>query len=454
MSTRKGLTILTGCILSMLAGCGGVTPATDDLAGAPDTSLRREVKFELTIAATGDGLTFPPPGTHEFAAGTRVTVFARPVSGASFLGFTGAATATSPSVTIVMDGNKATTAEFSWGKSAVSGIPNVHQRDVPRPHGRPGNLEVLDWAGFRGAVTYSLDDSQPSHVEHYAELHATGIPMTFYVNEDTAAGDLATWRKVFTDGNEIGNHTVDHCNAPTAANPNLSNCAFGPAQPGAPAGATPDSEIDDNTAWIKSEIGQRDVWTMATPYGDTNWLPFARPRFLLNRDVFQGFVAPNDATDPAHLPCFMAGAVPFGGIDDQATTFNQLIDTARATDKWMIFLFHSILPTEAQWFGLVDISQITASTDHIKAAGDVWADTMISVGAYWRAQSVFTQVTPTTHGRVMTWSWTLPDHFPPGKFLRVTVDGGTLLQGGRPLRWDHHGYYEVALDHGSVTLVP
>jgi peptidoglycan/xylan/chitin deacetylase (PgdA/CDA1 family) len=439
----------------VLVGCGdGATPTDDDVAGATEVSPRREVKFALTIAATGDGTTFPAPGTYEFHAGARVIVFATPDSGGSFLGFSGDATTTSSPATIVMDGDKTATAQFSWGKSAASGIPNVHERDVPRPHGRPGNLKVLDWAGFRGAVTYSLDDSQPSHVEHYPELAATGIPMTFYVNEDTASTDLALWRKVFTDGNEIGNHTVDHCNAPSATNPNLSNCAFGPVHPNAPAGSTPASEIDDNTAWIKSEIGQRDVWTMATPYGDTNWLPFARPRFLLNRDVFQGMIAPNDATDPAHLPCFMAGAVSFGGIDDQASTFNQLIDTARASDKWMIFLFHSILPTEAQWFGLVDISQITASTDHIKALGDVWADTMISVGAYWRAQTVFTGVTPTTRGRVTRWSWTLPDHFPPGKFLRVTVDGGLLLQDGRPLRWDHHGYYEVALDEGSLTLVP
>jgi hypothetical protein len=79
---------------------------------------------------------------------------------------------------------------------------------------------------------------------------------------------------------------------------------------------------------------------------------------------------------------------------------------------------------------------------------------MVSVGAYWRAQTVFTQVTPTTRGRVTTWSWTLPDHFPPGKFLRVTVDGGTLRQGGRPIPWDHHGYFEVALDKGTLTLDP
>jgi peptidoglycan/xylan/chitin deacetylase (PgdA/CDA1 family) len=458
MSARKGFSLLTGCIISVLVACSDSAPPagdgpTPDSAGTADLAARRAHEFTLTVAATGDGATFPAPGTYRLPAGTRITAFAFALSGSTFLGWSGAATGTTP-VTVAIDGDTTLTAQFSWGRSAVSGLPNVPQRDVPRPHGPPKNLRVLDWAGFKGAVTYSLDDSQPSHVEHMAELTATGIHMTFYVNEDTAMTDLPTWRQAFADGHEIGNHTVDHCNAPTATQPLLSGCSFGPDQPNAPAGATPESEIDDNTAWIKSEIGQRDVWTMATPFGDTNWLPFARPRFLLNRDVFQGFVGPNDGSDPAHLPCFMAGAVPFGGIDDQATTFNQLIDTARTTDKWLIFLFHSILPTAEQWFGLVDISQIVASTDHIKALRDVWADTMISVGAYWRAQTVFTQVAPRTRGRITTWSWDLPDHFPPRKFLRVTVDGGTLLQNGRPLVWDHHGYYEVALDKGSVTLIP
>jgi len=48
----------------------------------------------------------------------------------------------------------------------------------------------------------------------------------------------------------------------------------------------------------------------------------------------------------------------------------------------------------------------------------------------------------------------LPEHFPPGRYLRVKVDGGTLSQNGKPLAWDDHGYYEVALDAGALTLAP
>ena len=57
-------------------------------------------------------------------------------------------------------------------------------------------------------------------------------------------------------------------------------------------------------------------------------------------------------------------------------------------------------------------------------------------------------------GGATTWKWTLPAHFPTGKFLRVKVAGGKLTQGSQALAWDGHGYYEVALDAGTLTLAP
>ena len=38
----------------------------------------------------------------------------------------------------------------------------------------------------------------------------------------------------------------------------------------------------------------------------------------------------------------------------------------------------------------------------------------------------------------------------------MKVDGGSLTQGigSPPLVWDEHGYYEIALDAGTLTLAP
>jgi hypothetical protein len=38
--------------------------------------------------------------------------------------------------------------------------------------------------------------------------------------------------------------------------------------------------------------------------------------------------------------------------------------------------------------------------------------------------------------------------------LSVKVDAGTLTQNSAALAWGPHGYYEIALDPGSVTLSP
>ena len=105
-------------------------------------------------------------------------------------------------------------------------------------------------------------------------------------------------------------------------------------------------------------------------------------------------------------------------------------------------------------FKAVPFATFAADVKHTKSLGDMWIGRVDMVGAYWVAQKAFSQSTTTTAGAEKSWKWTLPDHFPSGRFLRVTVPGGRLTQGGAELPWDAHGYYEIALDAGSVTLAP
>jgi hypothetical protein len=132
--------------------------------------------------------------------------------------------------------------------------------------------------------------------------------------------------------------------------------------------------------------------------------------------------------------------------------FNGATDAARTAGEWQIFLVHSLGGDGG--YNPVSVTDVVGALDYTQTLGDVWADSVVHVGAYWRAQKLFTGLTPTSDGTNQTWTWTLPDHFPPGQSLRVTVDGGTLSQGGSPLAWSDHGYYEVALDAGSLTLGP
>lgn len=319
-----------------------------------------------------------------------------------------------------------------------SGLPVPSDGGVPCPSGTPGNLVVLDWAGFKSAVTYTYDDAQPSHIAHYDALQATGVRMTFYFssNVNWIPNSDAVWSQAVKDGHEIGNHTVSHPYA------NLTGSCFGKPL------ATLDAEIDECTKYIINRFVQSDVWTMASPFGDIGYKEEAKRRFFLNRGVGGAAIRPNDDSDPFNLPCYMANT------GETAEKFESLIDAARTDGRWLIFLFHTINPTSDNWFAPVEITEITKCIEHAKNYGNVWLDNLVNVGAYWAGQKLFNSIAPVKSGKNLIWTWALPKHFPKGKYLRVKVDGGTLKQGDKTLQWDEHGYYEVALDEGTLTLMP
>jgi peptidoglycan/xylan/chitin deacetylase (PgdA/CDA1 family) len=325
----------------------------------------------------------------------------------------------------------------------VSGLPQPATGGMARPSGTAGNLEVLDWAGFKAAVSWTFDDSQPSQIAHYAELEAVGVPMTFYIStgNSTESGYDATWSQAIADGHEIGDHTVHHCKS------DLTGCSFG-----TPLSALTD-EIDQASSYIAQHYpAQGTAWTAASPFGDTGYDTPDQTRFLVNRGVPGGMIGTGagDNTNPFNLPIHLAAQ------GETAAMFNAASDTAHAGGKWLIFLVHSITPTTATWYNPVAITDVTAAMSYDKSLTDVWTDTVVAIAAYWRAEKLFATLTPASSGGSTTWTWTLPAHFPPGKYLRVKVDGGTLTQGGggAALPWDDHGYYEVALDPGTLTLSP
>ncbi|HKQ71955.1 MAG TPA: polysaccharide deacetylase family protein, partial [Polyangiaceae bacterium] len=322
------------------------------------------------------------------------------------------------------------------GAGAASKLPvPPGAANVPRPSGGAANLKVIAWAGFKGAISYTFDDSQPSQIDHWPEIRATGVPVTYYVTtvNNYYANYDATWKEVVAKGGELGNHTVHHCYF------NLSGC-MNPL-------ATAAAEIDQCTDYIKTKLGVSGVYTIAYPFGDGGYKESARDRFLLARGTSDGMVAPGDNTDPFDLPTKAAG----GG--ENASVFSGIVDTARTQGKWANFLFHSLLPNAQNWYAGVDIKSVTDSIGHAKSLGDVWIGTMADIGAYWLGQKAV-QAAFAAAPAATTWSWTLPAHFPPGKFVRVTIDGGTLTQGATLLTWDPHGYYEIALDGGPVTWKP
>jgi peptidoglycan/xylan/chitin deacetylase (PgdA/CDA1 family) len=306
----------------------------------------------------------------------------------------------------------------------VSGMPiPPGEGAVARPTGKPGNLVILPWAGFRAAVTYTFDDANSSQIEHYAELQALGVPMTFYLTTGKSEAANPIWAQAIKDGHELGNHSKTH------------------AQIGRPA------SIEAATAFIKQTFGV-DVWTMASPFGDPSYPPLAGPRFLVNRGVVNGLVGADDNVDPYDLYCYVPPQ------EARVSAFNIEVDSARRAGKWRIMLIHGFTGGSDGAYLPIKLQDFLASVRYAQSLGDVWIDSMVDVASYWRGQRAVAAAAPKTSGMSTTWTWTLPAHFPPGKYLRVKVTGGTLYQNAKPVDWNEHGYYEISLDAGSLTLSP
>ncbi len=308
--------------------------------------------------------------------------------------------------------------------AAASGLPvPPGPANVPKPNGAPGGLTVVDWAGFKAAVSYTFDDSNSSQISHYDQLAALGVRFTFYLQTGKSESTNAVWAKAAAAGHELGNHSKSHSSNATG------------------------EDVDAATQFIESRFGVK-VWTMAAPNGAAGYTNVAKTRFLINRGVANGLIGPNDNTDPFTLFCYIP---PTGA---QKAAFDAQVNDARSAGKWRVVLVHGFSGGSDGAYQPVAFDQFSSSVTAAKALGDVWIDSVVNIGAYWRGQKAFSQVMPTSAGGEQTWTWKLPDHFPPGKYLRVKVTGGTLKQKGAALPWDPHGYYELALDDGSVTLGP
>jgi peptidoglycan/xylan/chitin deacetylase (PgdA/CDA1 family) len=341
----------------------------------------------------------------------------------------------------VSDGQRSSQAPLKvlvlpWNNGGAAGLPlPLAASDVARPAGTTGQpgLRVLDWAGFKAALSYTFDDSQPSQIDHYPELKAQRVRVTYYVNPvaNWYPGYDATWKDAIAQGSEIGNHTTHHCRAAELTDNDSNTCPAGLGSAGA--------EFDDTGVYIRTRLGQPAVWTSAYPFGDTDYKPAAASRFLVTRGVWPGTVAPGTGSDAQNLPL-----AEFPG---DASRF----DAAAAQGRWMIYLFHTLLPTTQDWGGGVDIGAVTGNMAHAKSLGTVWVDSVVNIGAYWRGQQLLQAASAATSAGTTTWRWTLPANFPSGRTLRVVVNGGTLSQDGKPLTWDRRGYYEVSLDAQALS---
>ncbi|WP_437666256.1 polysaccharide deacetylase family protein [Sorangium sp. So ce1182] len=324
------------------------------------------------------------------------------------------------------DGGGGTGGEGTGGEAppVESGLPvPPGASDVAKPSGAPGGFKVIDWAGFSGAVTYTFDDVNSTQIQNYDALNGLGVPFTFYVWTGKAEANDPVWPRALADGHELANHTKSH-----SSNDN-------------------GSDTDAATQFIKDKFSLT-PFTMAAPNGASVYTGIARTRFMINRGVANNLISPNDSTDPFTLPTFIPPTGASTAVMDEQVT------SARTAKKWRTFCIHGFTGGSDGAYQPIPLQAFVDHVKHVKDFGDVWIGTMENIGSYWRGQKAITSGTNMQAGSDTTYNWQLPDNFPPGKYVRVTVTGGTLKQNGVALPWNPHGYYEVALDAESVTLSP
>jgi peptidoglycan/xylan/chitin deacetylase (PgdA/CDA1 family) len=346
-------------------------------------------------------------------------------SGGSSAG-TGTATAGMGGTTAGSSSGGSTSGGSASGGSApvgTSGLPvPPGAANVPKPAGAGTQITVVHWAGFKGAVSYSFDDNNTSQIQSYSQLNALGVPFTFFMWTGKSEANNAIWKTAYKDGHEIANHTKSHQSAGTV------------------------DDIQAATTFITEQFGTR-PWSLAAPNGAGVYSTLAKGKFFINRGVGNGLIGPGDNSDPFTLPTYIP---PTGA---STANFNSEVDAARSAGKWRTMCIHGFTG-DGSAYQPVPLDSFIESVKHAKSTGDMWIGTITNVGAYWLGEKAFGSATTMTAGTDKTWTWKLPDQFPTGHYLRVTVDGGTLKQGGTTLTWDPHGYYEIALDVGSVTLSP
>lgn len=389
-------------------GMGGaaMTAGTNATAGSPGTagSLPSAGSTTGGMSNGGAGNTAGGPSAGTSAGGA--------TAGA---GGAGGATAAGSG-----NGGSTSGGSASAGPSGLPVPPGA--ANVPKPSGAGTQITLVHWAGFKGAVSYSFDDDNTSQIQSYSQLNALGVPFTFFMWTGKSEATNAIWKTAYKDGHEIANHTKSHQSAGTA------------------------DDIQAATTFITEQFGTR-PWSLAAPNGAAVYSTLTKGKFFINRGVANGLIGPGDNSDPFTLPTYIP---PTGA---STANFNSEVDSARTAGKWRTMCIHGFTG-DGSAYQPVPLDQFIESVKHAKSTGDMWIGTISNVGAYWLGEKAFSAATTMTAGTAKTWTWKLPDQFPTGHYLRVTVDGGTLKQGATTLTWDPHGYYEIALDAGSVTLSP
>ena len=384
-----------------LGGSAGTTAGASATGGGPSGGAGSGLAGTPSTGAGGAGTVAGASGNMAGAAPTAGS----PGMGGSSAGGSSAGGSSSGSGGVLGTAGTGPAATFKCDNLSLS--PSM--TGVAKPAGAAGGLKVIDWAGFKGAASFTFDDNTPSQLAQYTALKNTGAHFTWFLIASSAGNG---YKATIADGQEIANHTQTH------------------------PGTASQSEVSNAQTTLKTNYGV-DVHSMAAPNCAEGWAAFASPAKLFQNRGPCGkgaTVGPRDNTDPIRLPAWLP--------DTGESAAN--MSAAITMGKWRIFVIHGF-DSQNGTYQPVPIANVTSAMSKAVMDG-YWVEGMTNVGAYWAGQKLIPASATTSA------TWTLPANFPPNMCVRITTSGGTVTQKNQTIAWDPHGYYQISLDAGEVTV--
>jgi peptidoglycan/xylan/chitin deacetylase (PgdA/CDA1 family) len=298
-------------------------------------------------------------------------------------------------------------------------------------------FKILPWNNHPAALSLTFDDSRTVHLDvAVPELNKRHLRATFFliVSKTTRLDD---WRRVQSEGHEIGNHSVTH-EHPTdlkADNEEL--------------------QVEDAKKFLDSNF-RSDIITFAYPYTEVS----PGLQYWVKRDDFAARGGRGDSThlyikSDAQPDWYELPSQPSYTKYDTAT-YRGWVDKDISLKAWTILQIHGI-GDPSTGFEPIPSNTFVEMLDYVKTMEPrgLWVAPFGEVAAYFRAQKILEAAQPEAASGEKKFTWQVPTPFPHGVVLKVAVEGSTherLYQAGRELHRDKEGTYPVAFDARELIV--
>ena len=300
----------------------------------------------------------------------------------------------------------------------------------------PG-LRVLPWNDHPAAVSLTFDDARPVHLDVVVpELNRRHLHATFFVIVSKLTR-LDDWRRVQTQGHEIGNHSVTH------------------EHPAALTKASEQLQVEDAKDFLESNFKSQ-VSIFAYPYAELSpGLALWVKRYDFAARGWQGDSASAYITSGAEPDWYNLPSQPAYTRYD-ASVYKSWIDKALATHAWTTLQIHGI-GDPSTGFEPIPADTFLSLLDYLKAqeSRGLWVAPFGTVAAYLRAQKIVEAAKPELQNGEERFVWKVPAPFPSGVVLKTAIEGGTHLhvyQRKRELHPSKVGVYPVSFDSGELVV--